>query len=121
MIAEAKTPAMGAIVTFPGIVRDNGIERMELEACEDVAVREFDPIGDAAAERFRLRSVDVVHRIGSLQVNDSILPIIVGAAHRKEAFAGCESILERIKERIPVWKKEIAPRGARWAEGNPGP
>lgn len=117
MLETAKRPDMGAMVTFLGTVRDDGIERMELESYEDVAVRELETIRDEAFERFPIQSVDIVHRIGSLRVGDTILVIIVGAGHRKEAFAACEYILERIKQSVPIWKKEIGKNGERWVPG----
>jgi molybdopterin synthase catalytic subunit len=120
LIEQAKRPEMGAMVTFLGVVRDDGIERMELEAYEEVAVREFNAIRDEAVAKFPILSVDIVHRIGSLRVGDNILLIIVGAGHRKEAFEACEFILERIKQTVPIWKKEIGGGGERWVPGEYG-
>jgi molybdopterin synthase catalytic subunit len=117
MLEAAKRPDMGAMVTFLGTVRDDGIERMELESYEDVAVRELETIRDEAFEKFPIQSVDIIHRIGSLRVGDTILVIIVGAGHRKEAFAACEYVLERIKQSVPIWKKEIGENGERWVPG----
>jgi molybdopterin synthase catalytic subunit len=118
MIAAAKQPGTGAIVTFDGIVRDDDIDEMEVEAYEEVALRDMEEIRNEAAARFRLLSVDIVHRIGRLRVSENILVIVAGAGHRHEAFAGCEYILERIKERAPFWKKEFRKEGASWVKGN---
>jgi molybdopterin synthase catalytic subunit len=120
LIEQAKRPEMGALVTFLGIVREDGIERMELEAYEEVAVRELNVIRDEAVAKFPILSVDIIHRIGSLRVGDNILLIIVGAGHRKEAFDACEFILERIKQTVPIWKKEIGGGGERWVPGEYG-
>jgi molybdopterin synthase catalytic subunit len=121
MIELAKDPSIGALVTFLGVVRDDEIERIELEAYEEVAVRELEAIRDEAFAAHPIDSVEIIHRIGSLNVGDNILLIIVGAGHRREAFAACEYILEEIKRRVPIWKKEFEKSGeARWVPGNTG-
>ena len=118
MIEAAKQRTSGAIVTFLGVVRDDGIESMELFAYDEVAVHDMTEIRDDAVRQFNLRRVDIVHRIGHLRVGENILLIVVAAGHRKEAFQGCEYILERIKERVPIWKKEYLADGHRWIEGD---
>lgn len=116
-ITDAKTKNTGAIVTFLGVVRDDDIERIELETYKEVAEKELEEIQNDAIRSFGLLSVDIVHRIGSLQIGDNILLIVVSAGHRREAFLGCEYILERIKRSVPIWKKEILAEGDRWVEG----
>lgn len=109
---------MGALVTFCGVVRDDGgVERMELEAYEDVAVRELEAIRDTAMRDYAIESVDIVHRVGSLLVGETILLVIVGAGHRKEAFAASEYIIDRLKQTVPIWKKEFYREGERWVQG----
>lgn len=121
MIEAAKRPGMGALATFCGVVRDDdGVERIELEAYEDVAVRELETIRDEAMREFPIESVDIVHRIGSLRVGETILLVIVGAGHRKEAFAASEYIIDRLKQTVPIWKKEFYRDGERWVPGDYG-
>ncbi len=117
LIEERKAPDMGAMATFIGIVRDDGIERIELEAHQEVAVEELEAIRDEAFAKFPIKSVDIIHRIGDLNVGDNIVLILVGAGHRREAFEGCEYIIERLKERVPIWKKEYTKDGERWVQG----
>jgi molybdopterin synthase catalytic subunit len=117
MITRSKSSEMGAVVTFLGTVRDDGIDMLHFEAYEAVAIREMESIRDEAFEKFDIQSVDVIHRIGELPVGENILLIIVGAGHRTEAFRACEYILERIKESVPIWKKEIGDSGERWIPG----
>ncbi len=115
---RVRRPDMGGLVTFLGIVRnDGGLEAMELEAYEEVAVEELETIRGEAFSRFPIGAVTVIHRIGRLRVGENILLIIVGAGHRKEAFDACEYILERIKQSVPIWKKEIGKDGERWVPG----
>jgi len=68
-------------------------------------------------ERFGVEEVAVIHRVGSLKVSDDIMMIAVGAAHRAEAFDACRYVLENIKRRVPIWKKEVTPEGDFWVEG----
>jgi molybdopterin synthase catalytic subunit len=120
-IEGAKSSGSGAIVTFIGIVRDDGIEGMELEAYHDVAERELVIIRDEAMKAFPLHSVDIIHRTGPLRVGDNIVLIVVSAGHRKEAFLGCEYVIDRLKQTVPIWKKEYVKDGERWVEGEHGP
>jgi molybdopterin synthase catalytic subunit len=120
-IEEAKSRRTGAIVTFIGIVRDDGIECMELEAYHNVAEQELAIIRDEAMKEFPLHSVDIIHRTGPLRVGDNIVLIVVSAGHRKEAFLGCEYIIDRLKQTVPIWKKELLKDGERWVEGEHGP
>ncbi|MFA4861242.1 molybdenum cofactor biosynthesis protein MoaE [Methanoregula sp.] len=120
LITAAKTPETGAVVVFDGIVRNDGITEMELEAYEDVAVPELEKIAMAATEQFHLQHVDIVHRIGRLSVGENILIIVVSAGHRPDAYAGSRYIIEEIKKSVPVWKKELTKDGGRWVPGEHG-
>jgi molybdopterin synthase catalytic subunit len=120
LIAAAKKHGTGAVVVFDGIVRDDDISEMELEAYEDVATQELEKIARDATEQFGLLHVDIIHRIGRLAVGENILIIIVAAGHRKEAYAGSRFIIEAIKAGVPVWKKELTKGGGRWVPGEHG-
>ena len=114
VVTGAKRPDAGAVVTFLGTVRDDGILGMEIEAYREVAREELEKIRNEAMDMFDLMSVDVIHRVGSLSVGDDIVLIVCTAAHRLEAFRGCEHVLEEIKRRAPFWKKEIRAEGEQW-------
>lgn len=114
LINQAKLPSSGAVVTFLGIVRNDGIEHLELEVYEELAVKFLEEIRDSAIQKYNVESVDIIHRYGSLNVGDNIVLIIVSAGHRKEAFSACEFILEQLKENVPIWKKEIGNGFERW-------
>jgi molybdopterin synthase catalytic subunit len=120
LVKEAKTEGAGAIVTFIGIVRDDGIEGMELEAYHEVAETELTIIRDEAMKEFPLINVNIIHRTGLLRVGDNIVLIIVSAGHRKEAFLGCEYVIDRLKQTVPIWKKEYLKDGSRWVQGEEG-
>jgi molybdopterin synthase catalytic subunit len=118
LIASAKKHGTGAVVVFDGVVRDDDISEMELEAYENVATQELEKIARNATEQFGLLHVDIIHRIGRLGVGENILIIIAAAGHRKEAYAGSRFIIEEIKAGVPIWKKELTKDGGRWVPGD---
>ena len=120
LIIAAKKHKTGAVVVFDGVVRDDDITEMELEAYEDVATQELVNIATTATEQFRLLHVDIIHRIGRLAVGENILIIVVAAGHRDEAYAGSRFIIEAIKAGVPIWKKELTKDGGRWVPGEHG-
>jgi molybdopterin synthase catalytic subunit len=108
---------IGGIVIFLGVVRDDDILSIELESHEEAALKELEKIRDEAESVFDIKSADIIHRVGKLSIGDPIVLIVVGAAHRKEAFRACEYIIDRIKETVPIWKKEETKYGSRWVPG----
>ena len=118
LITAAKQRGTGAIVVFDGIVRDDDIREMELEAYEEVALPELEKIASEAQKTCNLLSVDILHRIGRLGVGENILVIVVGAGHREQAYEGSRFIIEAIKAGVPIWKKELTKDGGRWVPGD---
>ncbi len=117
LINDAKRAGTGAVVVFDGVVRDDDIREMELEAYEEVARRELEKIAEDATRLHNLFHVDIIHRIGRLSVGENILIIVVSAGHRREAYAGSRYIIEEIKKGVPIWKKELRKDGNRWVPG----
>jgi molybdopterin synthase catalytic subunit len=117
LIEGARTRGAGAIVTFIGIVRDDDIEYIELETYREAALKDLHEIRNEAMEKFPILSVDIIHRIGKMKIGETIVLIIVAAGHRREAFLGCEYIIDRLKKTTPIWKKEYLKDGSRWVEG----
>ena len=116
MVRRVKGNGVGAVVTFLGTVRDDGIRGMEIEAYREAAIPELGSIRDEAARRFNLGAIEIVHRVGSLSVGENIVAIVCSAAHRDEAFQGCRYVIEELKSRVPIWKKEITDDGSRWVD-----
>ncbi|MDH4212758.1 MAG: molybdenum cofactor biosynthesis protein MoaE [Candidatus Thorarchaeota archaeon] len=118
IIAETRKPSMGCIVLFLGTVRDMTDDRavlgIELESDEKEAIRQLTQVRDETIEKFGVTDVSIVHRVGSLSVGENIVLIAVGAGHRPEAFAGCRYAIERLKEFVHIWKKEITEEGEYW-------
>jgi len=120
LIRRARRDDAGAVVTFLGTVRDDeegSIEHLDVEAFRDAALTELQAIRDEAISRFGLKAAEVVHRTGSLAVGESIVAIVCSAGHREEAFSGCRYIIEELKSRAPLWKKEVGKKGERWVGG----
>lgn len=117
MMQRARSSQAGAVVSFLGTVRNDGIEWMVVEAFRDLALAELEAIRQEAMSRFFLQAAEVAHRTGNLAVGEAIVAIVCSAAHREEAFSGCRYILEQLKSRAPLWKKEISAEGGRWVEG----
>ena len=121
VLARLKSRGMGALVTFVGVVRDNSrgrkVDRIEIQVYEEMARKQLEAIREEAMGRFGVEEIAVIHRHGSLKVSENIMMIAVGAGHRPEAFDACRYVLERIKEKVPIWKKEITPEGDFWVEG----
>jgi molybdopterin synthase catalytic subunit len=109
----------GAVVTFLGIVRDNAqgraIDYLEYSAYAPMARREMSAIADEVRERWGLPCA-IWHRVGRLQIGEASVAIAVAAPHRHQAFEACEWVLNRVKETVPIWKKEVARDGYWWVE-----
>ena len=116
-----RTPDSGGIVTFLGTVRDNAkgrkVAKMSIEVYEAMALAQLEAIRSEAIEKFGVNEVLVVHRYGDLDVMDNIVFIAVSSGHRKEAFKACMYVIDELKQRVPIWKKEITPEGDFWVEG----
>ena len=111
---------VGAVVVFVGTVRDrNGgstVDSLELEHYPGMTEAAIEAMIDAAVARFGIRAARVVHRIGTLAPEAQIVLVAVTAAHRGEAFQGCEFLMDYLKTQAPFWKKEAGPDGLRWVD-----
>jgi molybdopterin synthase catalytic subunit/molybdopterin converting factor small subunit len=125
LVAAAKQSVDGAVVVFDGIVRNNtrGRETLSLdyEAYEEMAAKQMGELAARAREKFGVRHVTVVHRLGRLMVGETSVLIAVAAAHRGQAFDACRWMIDTLKKTVPIWKKETFVDGAVWADGEPFP
>lgn len=116
-------PDTGGVVTFIGLVRDHSrgheIDHLEYEAYAGMAERELERIADDASRRWPGTRVAVAHRTGVLAVGEIAVVVAAAAPHRAEAFEACRFTIDTLKERVPIWKKEVARDGAWWAEDHP--
>lgn len=106
----------GAVVTFTGLVRDNGgtLAAMEIEHYPGMTERAIAAIMDQASARWSLADVLVIHRYGRLAAGEPIMMVATAATHRADAFAAAEFLMDYLKSRAPFWKKEITASGANW-------
>jgi MoaE-MoaD fusion protein len=122
---EVKAGQDGAVVVFDGIVRDNSRGRrtlyLDYEAYESMALNEMQRLSQAALERFAIRNVRLVHRLGRLAIGETSVLIVVASAHRAAAFEACRWLIDSLKKTVPIWKKEYFEDGAVWADGEPFP
>lgn len=124
VLAEQVThPASGAIALFLGTARNHspgrtGITHLEYEAYEGAAQDKIDQVIDEAAARWPLRAVAVEHRTGRVEVTEASVAVAVSSAHREDAFAAARHIIDQLKERAPIWKKESWPGGEQWSPGS---
>lgn len=116
--ALVESPSAGAIVTFTGTVRDNARGRnvvaLDYEAYPEAAEKMLAQIGEEIWERWGINRVAIAHRTGYLTPGEASVVIAVASPHRGEAFAACAYAIERIKEIVPIWKKEHYTDGATW-------
>jgi molybdopterin synthase catalytic subunit len=121
VLERLRSGRMGALVTFIGVVRERSkgkdVDRIEIQVYEEMARRQLEEIREEALTKFGVEEIAIIHRYGSLKVSDNIMMIAVGGGHRPEAFTACRWVLETIKEKVPIWKKEITPEGDFWVEG----
>ena len=114
------TPAIGAIASFVGVVRDvnegDAVSAMTLEHYPGMTEKSIEEIIAQARGRWKVLDALVIHRVGVLKPTDQIVLVIVASAHRGDAFAACEFIMDFLKTRAPFWKKEQTREGARWVD-----
>ncbi len=111
----------GAVVTFAGLVRNHNLGRrvlfLEYEAYEPLAVKALDRIVAEAQETWPDTRVAVHHRIGRLEIGEASVVIAAASAHRANAYAACRYTIERVKQIVPIWKREHFEGGEVWLEG----
>jgi len=112
--------AIGALASFVGLVRDvnegDAVRELTLEHYPGMTEKALQDIADQARRRWDIIDVCVIHRVGTLYPADQIVFVAVASAHRGEAFAACEFIMDYLKTQAPFWKKEQSPSGERWVE-----
>ena len=122
---DLASPEDGAAIFFEGVVRNNTRGRRTLylnyESYESMAINELEKLAHASLERFKVRDVRLVHRLGRLEIGETSVLIGVASAHRGAAFDACRWLIDTLKKTVPIWKKEHFEDGAVWADGEPFP
>jgi molybdopterin synthase catalytic subunit len=118
LVREILRPSDGAYVLFEGVVRNHhegrAVESIFYDAYRPMAEKEIETIVRTIEALFTDVALAVVHRLGHLVVGDASIAIVAAAPHRAEAFEACRMMIDRIKEKVPIWKKERGPDGEEW-------
>jgi molybdopterin synthase catalytic subunit len=118
VVVEVVDERAGAIATFLGTVRSQSRGReviaLEYEAYEDMAENVMAEIAEQAQERYDLCKVAISHRVGRVEPGETSVAIAVSAPHRRDALAACKDVIDELKERVPLWKKELYADGEEW-------
>lgn len=118
VVAEVARPEAGAIATFIGTTRsqsrDRAVEHLEYEAYEGMAEKVMAEIADELRTRYDIDQIAIHHRTGRVDIGEASVVIAVSAAHRQDALAACKDAIDTLKERVPLWKKEVYEGGEEW-------
>ncbi|KAA3661398.1 MAG: molybdenum cofactor biosynthesis protein MoaE [Calditrichaeota bacterium] len=121
LLQQTENPATGGVAVFVGRVRDHSagktVEKMEYFAYEKMAITELEKIEKAARRKWPVHELVVVHRLGMQNVGEISVAIAVSCSHRAEAFEACRFIIDTLKKKVPIWKKEYGPDGTMWVDG----
>jgi molybdopterin synthase catalytic subunit/molybdopterin converting factor small subunit len=124
-LARLKRGEDGAVLVFEGVVRNQTRGRktlyLDYEAYEEMALEQMESLADQAVQRFQIRDVAIIHRLGRLEIGETSVLIAVASAHRAAAFDACRWLIDTLKRTAPIWKKEYFEDGAVWADGEPFP
>jgi molybdopterin synthase catalytic subunit len=120
---RAGSKRMGGIATFIGCARDfsegREVTQISFDAYGSMAVAEMSRLRNEAITKFALLDVRIVHRIGMVGAGEQIVFIAAGAEHRAPALQACQWLIDELKQRVPIWKKEITPSGDDWVTSHP--
>ena len=122
LLVSCQNTSVGGTVSFIGTVRERNSENIKLsqlkyEAYEAMAEEIFSDIETEARHKWEIEEITALHRIGTLNVGEVSVIIIVSSKHRKEAFECCGYIIDNVKSRVPIWKMEITGNGKKWLGG----
>jgi molybdopterin synthase catalytic subunit len=119
-LRRLNSPSVGGIVTFVGVVRAESerqrVDSMEIEVYPEMAEKQLQIIRAEAIKKFSVEEILIVHRYGNLSVGSNIVLLAVAARHRDSAFDACRYMIDELKKRVPIWKREHTPTGAYWVE-----
>jgi len=120
---RASSKRMGGIATFIGCARDfsegREVTQISFDAYGSMALAEMNKLRDEAMAKFTLLDARIVHRVGVVGAGEQIVFIAAGAEHRAPALQACHWLIDELKQRVPIWKKEVTPRGDAWVTPHP--
>ena len=114
-------PQNGAVLVFHGVVRDHhegrAVSHIDYQSYTEMARLELSKVAEETAARHEIVDLAVIHRIGRVNVGETSLLVAVGSHHRQPAFAAGQALVDELKHRLPIWKKEYGPDGSHWVQG----
>jgi len=120
---RARSKRIGGIAAFLGCARDfsgeHEVSEITFDAYHDMALAELSNLRNEAIVRFGLIDARIIHRVGTVRAGEDIVLIVAGAEHRAPAFEACRWLIDELKARTPIWKKEISPQGESWVTPHP--
>lgn len=120
---RAGSMRIGGVATFIGCARDfsegREVSEISFDAYGSMAVAEMNKLREEAISRFELLDARIVHRVGIVTAGEQIVLIATGAEHREPALQACHWLIDELKQRVPIWKKEITPQGEAWVTPHP--
>ncbi len=122
LVESVRRDEAGAIALFYGIVRNENLGRsvryLEYDAYIEMALKKMRQVAEEVRAAYPVTGIGVLHRIGRPEIGETSLLVAVSSPHRREAFAACHFAVDRIKETVPIWKKEVWDDGSEWIEGH---
>ncbi len=122
LVAAVRRDESGAVALFYGVVRNENMGRnvryLEYDVYPEMAVKKMREVADEVRAKYPITGIGVLHRVGRLEIGETSLLVAVSSAHRVAAFDACHFAVDRIKQVVPIWKKEVWDDGEEWIEGH---
>ncbi len=123
LVESVRTDASGAVALFYGVVRDHNEGRkvlyLEYDAYRELAERQLRLVAEEIAAGYAIERIAIAHRFGRIEIGETSLLVAVSSAHRAVGFDACHAAVDRIKQTVPIWKKEFWAEGGVWLDGTP--
>jgi molybdopterin synthase catalytic subunit len=120
ILESVESPEAGAVVLFDGMVRNHArgrkVSHLFYESYVPMALKELEKICAKASDKWPIRAISIIHRVGRIEIGESSVLIAVSSAHRSDAFEACRFAIDRLKMTVPIWKKEYYEDGEVWIE-----
>lgn len=122
LVESVRVDESGAVALFYGVVRNENLGRnvqyLEYDVYPEMAIKKMREIADEVRAKYTITGIGVLHRVGRLEIGETSLLVAVSSAHRVAAFEACHFAVDRIKQVVPIWKKEVWDNGEEWIEGH---
>ena len=122
LVESVRVDESGAVALFYGVVRNENMGRsvqyLEYDVYPEMAIKKMREIAEEVRAKYAITGIGVLHRVGRLEIGETSLLVAVSSAHRVAAFEACHFAVDRIKQVVPIWKKEVWDDGEEWIEGH---